>query len=168
LRMRIWGPSSLAGLAVAAGTTLADQIHKAWMIGVFDAAQTRKITVTPFFDLVLIWNQGISYGLFKQDGEWGRFALIAFSLAAVLALFYWLAQVQTRLSAVGIGFVIGGALGNVIDRLHYGAVADFFAFHVAGFHWYVFNLADVAIVAGVAGLLFDSLRSSHKSAGNQI
>jgi signal peptidase II len=74
---------------------------------------------------------------------------------------------QTRLSAIGAGLIIGGAVGNVTDRLHYGAVADFFSFHVAGFQWYIFNLADVAIVAGVAGLLYDSFVSSHKSAGKQ-
>jgi signal peptidase II len=166
--MTIWGPYSRFGLVLATAVVVADQIYKSWMIGIFRARDGAKITVTPFFDLVLVWNQGISYGLLKQDSAAGRFALIVFSFAAAAALAYWLSHLQTRLSATGAGLIIGGAVGNAIDRLHYGAVADFFSFHAAGFNWYVFNLADVAIVAGVASLLYDSLRSSHKSAGNQI
>ena len=82
-------------------------------------------------------------------------------------MIWWLAQLQTRLAAASVGLIIGGALGNAIDRVHYGAVADFFSFHVAGFNWYVFNLADVAIVAGVAGLLYDSFRTRHKNVPNR-
>jgi signal peptidase II len=163
--MKIWGPHSLTGASLAAATILCDQLHKAWMIPLFDGAR-KKIAVTPFFDLVLVWNRGVSYGLLKQDSDAGRWALAGFALIAALALFYWLARQQTRLAAASVGLVIGGALGNAIDRLHYGAVADFFLFHVGEHNWYVFNLADVAIVAGVAGLLYDSLKSSHKSAGN--
>jgi signal peptidase II len=164
--MKIWGPYSLTGAAVALMTALSDHVHKAWMIAFFDGASRPKITVTPFFDLVLVWNPGISYGLFKQHSDAGRWALIGFAAVAALALVYWLAQLQTRLAAASVGFIIGGALGNAIDRVQYGAVADFFSFHVSGFNWYIFNLADVAIVAGVAGLLYDSLKASHKSAGN--
>lgn len=166
--MKIWGPYSFTGMAVAACAVLADQWHKAWMIGIFNAGQTPKITVTPFLDLVLVWNRGISYGLFRQDGDAGRWALTGFAIVAILALTWWLAQLQSRLAAASVGFIIGGALGNAIDRVHYGAVADFFAFHVAGFHWYVFNLADVAIVAGVAGLLLDSFKSRHKNVRNEV
>ncbi len=165
--MKIWGPYSFTGAALAVATVALDQLHKAWMISIFDGAARPKITVTPFFDLVLVWNRGISYGLFKQDSDAGRWALIGFAAAAALALIYWLANIQTRLAAASVGLIIGGALGNAIDRLHYGAVADFFSFHVSGLNWYVFNLADVAIVCGVAGLLYNSLKSSHKSAGNQ-
>ena len=164
--MKIWGPYSFTGAALAAATVLCDQLHKAWMIAIFNGASRSKITVTPFFDLVLVWNPGISYGLFKQHSDAGRWALIGFAAVAALALVYWLAQLQTRLAAASVGFIIGGALGNAIDRVQYGAVADFFSFHVSGFNWYIFNLADVAIVAGVAGLLYDSLKASHKSAGN--
>jgi signal peptidase II len=163
--MKIWGPYSLTGASLAVATILCDQLHKAWMIQIFDGTRN-KIALTPFFDVVLVWNRGVSYGLLKQDSDAGRWALTGFALVAALALFCWLARLQTRLAASSIGLIIGGALGNAIDRLHYGAVADFFAFHVAGFNWYVFNLADAAIVAGVAGLLYDSLKSSHKSAGN--
>ena len=165
--MKIWGSYSLTGAALAAATVLCDQFHKAWMIAVFDGSSKPKITVTPFFDLVMVWNRGISYGLLKQDSDSGRWVLVGFAAAAVFALAFWLAHIQTRLAAASVGLIIGGALGNAIDRLHYGAVADFFSFHISGYNWYVFNLADAAIVAGVGGLLYNSLKSSHKSAGNQ-
>jgi len=164
--MKFWGPCSLLGLACAAATVAADQVSKILMIGLFDAEKTQKIILTPFFDLVLVWNRGISYGLFKQDSDEGRWALIAFSFAAIVALTYWLAHLRAAPPAAGVGLIIGGALGNAIDRIHYHAVADFFSFHAAGFNWYVFNLADAAIVTGVAVLIYDSLMPSHKSAGN--
>jgi signal peptidase II len=165
--LKILGPNSGLGLGFAAAAAAADQAHKTWMIGLFESEGVRKLTLAPFFDVVMVWNPGISYGLFKQDSEAGRWALAIFSLCAVLALIYWLAHIQTRLAAISVGLIAGGALGNAIDRLRFGAVADFFSFHIGAFHWYVFNLADVAIVAGVAGLLYDSLISSHKSAGKQ-
>jgi len=165
--MKVWGPYSILGVSVAAAAAITDQLHKAWSIGLFDATPGRRIALTPFFDLVLVWNRGISYGLFKQDSDAGRWALAAFSLCAVLALVYWLARLHNRLSAMSTGLIAGGALGNAIDRVRFGAVADFFSFHIGGFQWYIFNLADVAIVAGVAGLLYESLMSSHKSAGKQ-
>ncbi|ADP70939.1 lipoprotein signal peptidase [Rhodomicrobium vannielii ATCC 17100] len=165
--MKIWGLYSLTGLIFAAATLLVDQGQKVWTIAFFQSGETAKIVVAPFFDIVLVWNRGVSYGLFKQDSAAGQWILIAFAFAATLALFLWLAHMQTRLSAAAVGLIMGGALGNAIDRMQYGAVADFFSFHVGSFHWYVFNLADVAIVAGVGGLLYDSLKSSHKEAGNQ-
>ena len=164
--MKIWGPYSFTGAALAVATVVCDQLHKAWMITIFGDTQRPKITVTPFFDLVLVWNPGISYGLFKQNSDAGRWVLIGFAMAAAIALTYWLAQLQTRLAAASVGLIIGGALGNAIDRVRYGAVADFFSFHVSGFNWYVFNLADVAIVAGVAGLLYDSFKTRHKNVQN--
>ena len=164
--MKIWGPYSFTGVALAVATVVCDQLHKAWMITIFGDTQRPKITVTPFFDLVLVWNPGISYGLFKQNSDAGRWVLIGFAVAAAIALTYWLAQLQTRLAAASVGLIIGGALGNAIDRVHYGAVADFFSFHVSGFNWYVFNLADVAIVAGVVGLLYDSFKTRHKNVRN--
>lgn len=105
--------------------------------------------------------QGISYGLFPQDGALGRWVLLGVKAAAVALLSVWLARAGTRLTALALGLIIGGAVGNAIDRLAYGAVFDFVLFHVAtesfSFRWYVFNLADAAIVAGVAGLLYDAL-----------
>jgi signal peptidase II len=166
--LKIWGPHSGLGLGIAAAAAAADQIHKIWMIALFEKEGVSRIEITSFFDLVMVRNPGISYGLLKQESAAGRWALAAFSLCAVLALILWLAQLQMRLTAISVGLIAGGALGNAIDRIRFGEVADFFSFHIGDwFHWYVFNLADVAIVAGVAGLLYDSLRSSHKSAGKQ-
>ena len=161
-----WGPLSPLGLGVALLTVLVDQAHKAWMLYVYDIGAKGTVTVTPFFDLVLVWNQGISYGLLPQESAAGRFGLILFAVAASLALSAWLAHQTSKLAAISIGLIIGGAIGNAIDRVVYGAVADFFSFHAFGFQWYVFNVADMAIVAGVVGLLYDSLFRGHKKVGN--
>jgi signal peptidase II len=162
----LWGSLSSLGLGVAALTVAADQAHKAWMLYVFDIGAKSPVTLAPFFDLVLVWNQGISYGLLPQQGALGRLALILFAVAASLALAVWLARQTSKIPAASIGLIIGGAVGNAIDRMAYGAVADFFSFHAFGFEWYVFNIADTAIVAGVLGLLYESLLRGHKKAGN--
>jgi signal peptidase II len=166
LRHWFWGPLSPLGLGLAAIVVLIDQAHKAWMLYVYGIGGRGIVTLTPFFDLVLVWNRGISYGLFPQESTLGLLGLILFALVASLALAAWLARVTTRIAAAGIGLIIGGAIGNAIDRAVYGAVADFFSFHAFGLEWYVFNIADVAIVAGVIGLLYDSLFGGHKKAGN--
>ena len=166
MRHWLWGPQSLLGLLVAAGTAAIDQGNKLWMLHVYDIGAKGTVTVTPFFDLVLLWNKGISYGLLTQDSAYGRWGLIVFAILASLGLTAWLARVTTPLTAIAIGLIIGGAIGNAIDRVAYGAVADFYAFHAYGFQWYVFNIADVAIVAGVIGLLYNSLTGGHKKAGN--
>jgi signal peptidase II len=162
----LWGPVSALGLSVAALVVLIDQAHKAWMLYVYDIGSRGAVTITPFFDLVLVWNQGISYGLLPQDSALGRLGLILFALGASLALAAWLASLTSRLAAASIGLIIGGAIGNAVDRVVYGAVADFFSFHAFGLEWYIFNIADTAIVAGVVGLLYDSLFGSHKKVGN--
>ncbi|SRR6266508_4411628 len=162
----LWGPMSPFGLGIAALTVAADQAHKAWMLYLYDIGAKSPVVLTPFFDLVLVWNQGISYGLLPQEGALGRFGLILFAIAASLALAIWLARLASKLAAASIGLIIGGAIGNAIDRIAYGAVADFFSFHAFGFEWYVFNIADTAIVAGVLGLLYESLFRGHKKVGN--
>ncbi|MHA1574247.1 MAG: signal peptidase II [Alphaproteobacteria bacterium] len=162
----LWGQHAPLGLGVAALTAFIDQANKVFMLHVYDIGTKGKVMVTPFFDLVLVWNKGVSYGLFPQDSAFGRLGLIAFAVVVCLALTIWLARVTTALAAVAIGLIIGGAVGNAIDRIAYGAVADFFSFHAFGFQWYIFNIADVAIVAGVIGLLYDSLFGGHKKAGN--
>src|SRR5262249_14277514 len=115
----------------------------------------------PGVDLVLTWNTGISYGLFPQDGDVGRWILIAIKAVAVVLLTIWLSRTRSRLTALALGLIIGGAVGNGIDRLTFGAVADFVLFYIktanARHDWYVFNLADAAIVAGVIGLLYESI-----------
>ena len=156
-RNLLWGPLSFLGLGVAALTIVADQLHKAWMLYVFNIGAKTPVAIAPFFDLVLVWNQGISYGLLPQQGELGRLGLVLFAIVASLALAVWLARQTSQLAAASIGLIIGGAIGNAIDRIAYGAVDDFFSFHAFGFEWYVFNIADTAIVAGVLGLLYGSL-----------
>jgi signal peptidase II len=137
-----------------------DQASKLWLLHVFDIAHRGTVAVTPFFDLVLAWNIGISFGWFQNDGALAQIALMAVKVVAVIALAIWMARSQTLLATIALGLIIGGAVGNGIDRLAYGAVVDFALFHVQiggnTFNWYVFNLADVAIVAGVMALLYDS------------
>ena len=141
-------------------TLVADQASKLWLLNVFDLARRGVVKVMPFFDLVLAWNIGISFGWLQNDSQAAQFALMAVKVIAVIALGIWMARSQTRLATIALGMIIGGAIGNGIDRLAYGAVVDFALLHVkiAGntYNWYVFNLADVAIVAGVAALLYDS------------
>jgi signal peptidase II len=161
-RSYAWGTQSLLGLAVAAATALADQGSKFWLLYSFDLPDRFRVAVTPFVDFVLTWNTGISYGLFPQNGLVGAWALLAFKIVAVVLLWIWLARASSRLTAISLGLIVGGAVGNAIDRLHWPGVMDFVLFHFEtesfSFRWYVFNLADLAIVAGVAGLLYDSLR----------
>jgi signal peptidase II len=166
LRGWLWGPMSPLGLGIAALVVLLDQAQKAWMLYVYDIGAKGTVALTPFFDLVLVWNQGISYGLLPQQGALGRGGLILFAFGASLALAVWLARITSPLAAASIGLIIGGAIGNAIDRIAYGAVADFFSLHAFGFEWYVFNIADTAIVAGVLGLLYESLFRGHKKVGN--
>lgn len=156
----VWGPLSRDGFTIALITLLLDQALKLWLLFGYGLAGKGRVPLLPFFDLVLTWNRGISYGMFQQQGAAGRVLLLAITLGAVIVLWLWLARAGNRLMALSLGLIIGGALGNAIDRLAYGAVADFALFHVTTasftFNWYVFNLADAAIVAGVAGLLYDS------------
>jgi signal peptidase II len=145
---------------VAIATLVLDQASKFWLVRVFDIAHRGTVKLTPFFDLVLAWNQGISFGWFQNDGEIAQIVLMAIKAVAVVVLAVWMARSRTLIATVALGLIIGGAIGNGIDRLVYGAVVDFALLHVRigenTFNWYVFNLADVAIVAGVAALLYDS------------
>lgn len=150
-----------SGLLVALAALVADQATKLYLLFVYDIAARGAVSVAPFFDLVLTWNKGISYGWFQAETVAAQALLLAIKVMAVAALAVWLHYAHNRITALGLGLIIGGAIGNGIDSLAYGAVADFALFHVqwdgSRFDWYVFNLADVAIVAGVVGLLYDSL-----------
>jgi signal peptidase II len=161
----LYGPWTRLGVIVAAIACAIDQGTKVWLLQVYGLAQKGIVALLPVLDLVLTWNTGISYGLFPQDSDLGRWLLLAAKLVAVAALWAWLARSRTALTAVSLGLIIGGAFGNAIDRLAYGAVADFVLFHVTtasfNFTWYVFNLADAAIVAGVIGLLYESFAPGH-------
>lgn len=160
-RHLIVGPLARLGLIVAAVVLILDQATKLWVLHVLRLEEASPVRILPGMDFVLTWNRGISYGMFQQDSALGRWLLVIFTAAAVVVFAVWLARVHTRIGAVALGLVIGGAIGNGIDRAAYGAVVDFVLIYVrtAGFsfNWYVFNLADAAIVAGVAGLLYESL-----------
>jgi signal peptidase II len=157
----LYGPLTRFGVLVAILVTAADQGVKLWLLFVFDLGAKAPVHLGPFFDLVLAWNTGISFSLFPQVGPFGQWALVGVKTVAVLLLWVWLARAGSRFTALALGLIIGGAVGNAVDRVAYGAVADFVFFHVTtagwSFRWYVFNLADVAIVAGVIGLLYDSI-----------
>jgi len=160
LQNYLYGPFTRLGLIAAAVACAIDQAVKLWLLFGFDLANRGIVKLLPFLDFVLTWNTGISYGLFPQENDLGRYILLALKAAAVVVLWVWLARAESRLTALSLGLIIGGALGNAIDRLAYGAVMDFVLFHIRtpsfSFAWYVFNLADAAIVAGVAGLLYES------------
>src|SRR6266849_1731157 len=149
-------PGVFAALAVLA----LDQASKLWLLFVFDLAHRGAVKVTPFLDLVLAWNVGISFGWFQNDSQVAQIALMLIKAAAVIVLAIWMARSRTLIATIALGLIIGGAIGNAIDRFAYGAVVDFALFHVQiggnTFNWYVFNFADVAIVAGGAALLYDS------------
>ena len=157
----LYGPLTRFGLLVAVLVGAVDQAVKLWLLFGFDLANRGIVRLTPFLNLVLTWNTGISYGWFPQESDFGRFVLLALKFGAVLVLWVWLARAESRLTALALGLIIGGAFGNAIDRLVHGAVMDFVLFHITtptfNFTWYVFNLADAAIVAGVIGLLYESL-----------
>src|SRR5690348_10713099 len=144
------------GLIVAAITVFADQGTKYLILQNPRLEVGERITVTPFLDLVLAMNKGISYGLFPQHSEIGRWLLVMVNLAATGLFIFWLMRANDRLLAAAVGFLIGGALGNAMDRALYGAVVDFVLLHWGEWRWYVFNVADAAIVAGVIGLLYDA------------
>jgi signal peptidase II len=157
----VWGPLTRFALVIALLAAAVDQAVKLYLLFVVDLGARGIVTLTPFLDLVLTWNTGISYGLFRQEGPLGQWALLALKAIAVILLWIWLSRTSSRLTAASLGLIIGGAIGNAIDRFAYGAVADFVLFHLTtasfSFKWYVFNLADVAIVAGVVGLLYETL-----------
>jgi signal peptidase II len=148
------------GIFVAVVTLLLDQASKLWLLYVFDIGNRGRVQVMPFFDLELLWNPGISFGLLQNDSQFAQIALTMVKALAVIALGIWMARSRTLLATIALGLIIGGAIGNGIDRFVYGAVVDFALFHVqiggSTYNWYVFNLADTAIVAGVAALLYDS------------
>jgi signal peptidase II len=158
---KLVGVPQRLGIAAALAAAALDQAVKLWLLYGFDLPNRGRVPLLPTIDLVLAWNTGISYGLFQQTGPLGQWALFALKAVAVLLLCLWLARTGSRLAGLALGLIIGGAIGNAIDRVVHGAVMDFVLFHISAatwtFQWYVFNLADAAIVAGVIGLLYQSL-----------
>lgn len=144
------------GILLAVVGLVIDQVVKLWLLFGFNLAEQGRVALTPFFDLVLVWNRGISYGLFAADSQAQVWFLVAVKTIITLILIVWLIRNTDRLTAIALGLLIGGAIGNTFDRVLHGAVVDYASLHAAGYHWYVFNLADVWVVAGVALLLYDA------------
>jgi signal peptidase II len=156
LKVTLFGPLTKLGLLLATLIFAFDQLSKFWILRIVNLDERGPVTITPFMDLVMAWNRGISYGLLATNAQG---VLIVLSLVVSLFLVSWLAQVKHPLHAGAIGIIIGGAIGNALDRFLHGAVADFVLLHWGNWNWYVFNVADIAIVAGVAMLLYDGLLS---------
>lgn len=144
------------GLALAALVFVFDRLSKSYLIELLQGAPG-GIEVLPFFNLVQVWNRGVSFGMLASHADWAPFVLAGFAAAVSLALAVWLARAENAVVAAALGLVIGGALSNALDRLLWGAVADFFDAHAFGWHWPAFNVADMAVVGGVGGLLLDGL-----------
>ena len=148
-----WG---LIAYAIALVVIVLDQIGKVWVLDVVRLQDTGPIHLLPVFQLTMVWNPGVSFGLLRADSPSGRWILVVFATVVVAALAWWARRLQRGLTAVALGLIMGGAVGNnLIDRVRFGAVADFLDFHGLFFPW-VFNVADSAISIGVALLLFDS------------
>jgi signal peptidase II len=141
------------GLAIAGVVVVLDQLTKWAILTWLD----RAIALTPFFNLVVVWNRGVSFGMFDSAGRLGPWALSVLALAVVVLLLGWLRRADHPITATGLGLVVGGAIGNVIDRARFGAVIDFLDFHALGWHWPAFNVADSAIFVGAVLLLVDGL-----------
>lgn len=158
----------IAGLIVL----VADQLSKWWVLNLLNLPDLRQVVVLPVLNLTMVWNRGVTFGLLNGLGSWGHVLLAVISLAVVVALGFWLHRADSKVMAVAIGAIAGGAVGNVIDRVRFGAVVDFIHAHLdtrwGDFSWYVFNVADAAIVCGVAALILDSQLSKRRQPSDQI
>lgn len=151
---RLWAQGLWIGVLVYA----LDQLSKWWLIDLIQASPEPVMEVTGFFNLLLTWNTGVSFSMFRELGARGHWPLTLITGVITLILLRWQFRSRSRAVVWPLGLVIGGALGNITDRVRFGAVADFFDLHVAGYHWPAFNVADMAIVAGVMLLIWDNLR----------
>lgn len=147
----------LLGLAAALVVLGVDQLSKWWVLNVIHLPEVGQMVLLPVLNLTMVWNQGVTFGLLTGFGSWSYLLLAAVALCVVAALVVWLRRAESRLVAIALGAIVGGAVSNVIDRLRFGAVVDFIHAHIGNWSWYVFNLADAAIVCGVAALVIDSL-----------
>lgn len=146
------------GLAAAAVVLVADQASKAWILYGLDLPSLGSVEILPVLNFTFVRNTGVTFGLLGGLGVAGAWLLALIAVAVVVALFIWLRRAEDRPVAAALGAIAGGAIGNVMDRLRFGWVVDFLHAHAFGVSWYVFNVADAAIVCGVAVLVLDSLR----------
>ena len=150
------------GLVAAVLVLLADQASKWWVLEGLRLPERGSVAVFPGLNLTMVWNKGVTFGLFHQDGVWGPWLLAGVALVVVVALGVWLRRAENLLVACSLGAIGGGAIGNIIDRLRFGAVVDFLHAYAFGWSWYVFNVADAAIVCGVGLLVLDGLRPRNR------
>ena len=150
-------PHLLGGAVMALAILAADQASKYWVLYELDLPLLRQVVLLPFFNLTMVWNRGVTFGLLAADGGWGQALLSGIAILAVIAFGVWLWRTRSWWIALPVGAIAGGAVGNVIDRVRFGAVVDFLHFHAWGWSWYVFNIADAAIVCGVAVLILENL-----------
>lgn len=153
---------AVAGLLALVLTLAADQASKLYFLFVYDLPLHDPLVLGPFVTFTVVWNKGISYGLLQQGTEFGRWALVAVAAVSTVALGIWMARATNGLLAVSLGLILGGAIGNAIDRVAYGAVFDFIHLHAGEWSWYVFNVADAAIVFGVIGLIWDAFMANRQ------
>ncbi len=146
------------GLVIALLVLALDQASKFWVLHGLALAARGPLVLLPVLNFVLVWNRGVTFGMLNGLGAWASPALILGALVIVAALGAWLYRAENALTAGALGAIAGGALGNIIDRLRFGAVVDFIQAHIGRISWYVFNLADSAIVCGVAILILEGLR----------
>ncbi len=149
---------TLLGLVAAGLVLAADQASKWWILNGLHLPERGQVVLLPVLNFTMVWNPGVTFGMLPTTGPWGPWLLTCVALAIVAALGVWLRRAENPLVAASLGAITGGAIGNVIDRLRFGAVVDFIHAHAGGWNWYVFNLADAAIVCGVAALVLDGLR----------
>jgi lipoprotein signal peptidase len=145
------------GLLAGALVLLADQGSKWWILNWLRLPEQVSVPVLPVLNLTMVWNQGVTFGLFHQDSAYGPWLLAGVAFCVVVALTLWMRRAERVLVAAALGAIAGGAVGNIIDRIRFGAVVDFIHAHAFGWSWYVFNVADSAIVCGVAVLILDGL-----------
>jgi signal peptidase II len=145
-------------MALVVATLIVDQLTKQLLLDYLLQTEIKMVSVIDgFFRLVIVWNRGVSFGLLGGDRPLPAILLSGVAIAVCIGLFVWLRRTDRPLTGWGIGLVMGGAIGNVIDRARWGAVFDFADFHVDQWHWPAFNVADSAIVVGVGLMLVDSL-----------
>jgi signal peptidase II len=158
---------TLLGVLIAGLVLALDQISKWWVLYRLGLAALGSVAVLPVLNLTMVWNHGVTFGLLTSQGRVGPYLLGGVALAVVAALGVWLRRASSVLVAAPIGAIAGGAIGNVIDRVRYGAVVDFIHAHAFGYSWYVFNVADAAIVCGVATLMLETMISARIEDGDK-
>ncbi|HTK36658.1 MAG TPA: signal peptidase II [Caulobacteraceae bacterium] len=155
-------PNGWLAYGLAAAVIVVDQASKFWILQVVDLPARGQVLVAPFFNLSMVWNRGVSFGLLRAEADLARWGLAAFALVVAVALVVWARRAERVLTGLALGLIIGGALGNVIDRIRFGAVTDFLDFTGLGFPW-VFNVADSGVSVGVALVLLESVIGQRKA-----